>query len=273
MSKHFRTKLVIVHGFILLQAAREAELVRSRPSSQRLDLMHDLSLTAELLKAGEGKAETALLAGDPCVTIPAFAQSRHPSLLVLGTHGHGSLDRFILGSTAEAILRHSSRAVLTVGPQVNLLRAGELNIRRILYATDCSPESAHAAPTAVALCDAFEAELDVLNVLSSPWEQQQREIDRTKQHFSSAVATFLPGGSRQIVDSSTFVSVGEPQKEIQRHIENRKIDLLVLGLRRSTHLGMQNRTAGAFPIIAASSCPVVTVALGPVTVTQLVGAK
>jgi hypothetical protein len=38
--------------------------------------------------------------------------------------------------------------------------------------------------------------------------------------------------------------------------------LLVLGLRRNTHLGMQNKTSGAFPIIVKAKCPVITVAAG-----------
>src|ERR1035441_10367716 len=56
--------------------------------------------------------------------------------------------RHILGSTAEGILRHYYGSTLTIGPNVNILRAGALNIRRILYATDCTPEAAHAAPVA-----------------------------------------------------------------------------------------------------------------------------
>jgi hypothetical protein len=44
-------------------------------------------------------------------------------------------------------------------------------------------------------------------------------------------------------------------------LEEREIDLLILGLHRNTHLGMQNRTSGAFPIIVKKAkCPVVTVA-------------
>jgi nucleotide-binding universal stress UspA family protein len=37
----------------------------------------------------------------------------------MGTHGRGSLDRFVLGSTTEGVLRHSSGPALTVGPNVD----------------------------------------------------------------------------------------------------------------------------------------------------------
>jgi hypothetical protein len=81
---------------------------------------------------------------------------------VMGTYVRGSIDRFVLGSTAEGILRHSYGPALTVGPNVDVLHAGALKIHRILYATDCSAEAAHGARVAVALAEAFAARIDVL---------------------------------------------------------------------------------------------------------------
>jgi nucleotide-binding universal stress UspA family protein len=194
--------------------------------------------------------------------IPALVQSRGPALIVLGTHGRGSIDRFVLGSTAEAILRHSSGSTLTIGPNVDILHAGALNIRRILYATDCSPEAAHAAPVAVALAEAFSSELDVLNVVHSNDIDHPEQLHRLQQHFYGAVEEILPHEASKLCQPRTFVRVGRPHTDILKHIEEREIDMLILGLHRNTHLGMQNRTSGAFPIIVKANCPVVTVALG-----------
>ena len=232
---------------------------------QRANLKLDLALTAQELKCGRGITETVLLQGDPCQEVPAFAQTRRPVLIILGTHGRGSIDRYMLGSTAEQILRHFSGSTLTIGPNVNILHAGALNIRRILYATDCSPEAAHAAPVAVALAEAFSSELDVLNVVQSSDADRPGQPLRLQQHFYGAVEAILPDGAdgaRQICQPHTFVSVGKPHSAILKHLDEREIDLLILGLRRDTHLGMQNRTSGAFPIIVKAKCPVVTVARG-----------
>ncbi len=210
VSLRLLTKLVVAHGFTLVQAAREAELVTSRPSMQRRDLDHDLALTAQILTAGQGATEAVLLPGDPRNAIPELAQSRHPSLMVLGTHGGGSVNRFLLGSTAEGVLRHSTGAALTIGPQVNILHAGALNIRRILYATDCSAEAAHAAPVAVALSEAFQAELDVLNVVHSAQADHPDQIQTVQRHFYGAVESVLPQGATQVAEPHTFVCVGDP---------------------------------------------------------------
>jgi hypothetical protein len=56
--------------------------------------------------------------------------------------------------------------------------------------------------------------------------------------------------------------VGRPHLEILKHIDEREIGLLILGLRRNAHLGMLNRTSGAFPIIIEANCPVITAASG-----------
>lgn len=74
----------------------------------------------------------------------------------------------------------------------------------------------------------------------------------------------MPLQAKRFCDPRTFVSVGEAEQEILKHIRERGIDLLVLGLKRNALLGMQNRTAGAFPIIVAAPCPVLTIADGPV---------
>jgi nucleotide-binding universal stress UspA family protein len=262
VSVHFGTSLVIAHAFTLTQAALEVEAQKPLASQQRSNLNHVLKLTAEVLDAGRGTTETVLLEGDPSWVIPVLVNSRRPALIVLGTHGRGSIDRYVLGSTAEQILSHSTGSTLTIGPNVNILRAGALNIRRILYATDCSTEAAHAAPVAIALAEAFSSELDVLNVVHASDIDHPEQLRRLQQHFYGAVEAILPHGTGQICKPATFVRVGKPHTDILKHIEERNIDLLVLGLHRNTHLGMQNRTSGAFPIIVKANCPVITVALG-----------
>jgi nucleotide-binding universal stress UspA family protein len=262
VSVHFGTNLVVAHAFTLIQAALEVEAEKPLASKQRMNLNHDLMLMAEVLESGRGKTESVLVEGDPCRVIPVLAQQRGPGLVVLGTHGGGSIDRYVLGSAAEGILRHSSGPALTVGPNVNILRAGALQIKRILYATDCSVEAAHAAPVAVALASAFSADLDVLNVVYSRDIDHPEQLHRIQQHLYGAVEAVIPRNADQFCEPHTFVSVGQPHKEILKHIEDREIDLLILGLRRNTHLGMQNRTSGAFPVIVKAKCPVITVASG-----------
>src|ERR1700742_3355803 len=104
MSVHFGTSLVIAHAFTLSQAALEVEAEKPRTSLQRRDLGRELLLVAGELEGGRETTQTILIDGDPRKEIPALAAGKNPSLIVLGTHGGGSIDRLVLGSTAEGIL-------------------------------------------------------------------------------------------------------------------------------------------------------------------------
>jgi nucleotide-binding universal stress UspA family protein len=261
-SKHFASNLVVAHGFILTQAALEVEVEKPLSSQLRIDLFYELSRAAAALQAGRGDTETVLLDGDPRKAVPVLAHHRSPALVVMGTHGGGAIDRFILGSTAEGILRNSGEPALTVGPKVNTLVAGPLQVRRILYASDCTEEAAHGAVTAVAFAESFSAELDVLNVVRSSESDCPERLSRLQESFCRSVEAIMPKNARQVCEQRMFVSVGQPQATILKHVDERTIDLLILGLKRSKHFGSQSKTSGVFSIIVKARCPVLTVASG-----------
>jgi universal stress protein A len=52
--------------------------------------------------------------GDPVREILRVADEQHADLIVIGTHGRRGAARFLLGSTAERVVRHAHCAVLVV---------------------------------------------------------------------------------------------------------------------------------------------------------------
>jgi nucleotide-binding universal stress UspA family protein len=61
--------------------------------------------------------EHLLTEGDPAAEIVHLAQEIHCDLIVMGTQGRTGLDRLLMGSVAEAVLRKAPCPVLTVrGP-------------------------------------------------------------------------------------------------------------------------------------------------------------
>jgi nucleotide-binding universal stress UspA family protein len=53
--------------------------------------------------------------GDPATEVVAAAGEWRADLLVVGTHAHGVIAKFLLGSTAEAVVRRAQCPVVTVG--------------------------------------------------------------------------------------------------------------------------------------------------------------
>ena len=59
--------------------------------------------------------ECLLEAGEPAIEIVAAARAWGADVIVIGTHSHGRISNFFLGSTVESVVRHAPCPVLTVG--------------------------------------------------------------------------------------------------------------------------------------------------------------
>ena len=58
--------------------------------------------------------ETAVRRGSPARTITEYATDNDVDLVVMGTHGRSGLDRYLLGSVTERVVRTAPVPVLTV---------------------------------------------------------------------------------------------------------------------------------------------------------------
>lgn len=55
-----------------------------------------------------------LLEGDPATEIVRYAQDMNMDLIVMGTHGRTGLERMLMGSVAEKVMRDATCSVLVV---------------------------------------------------------------------------------------------------------------------------------------------------------------
>jgi len=81
---------------------------------RELSLKHGLELVEQagrlLSKAGY-KTQTEVEEGDPNSRIIDQAKKWKADLIVMGSHGRKGLDRFLMGSVAQAVSRHASCSV------------------------------------------------------------------------------------------------------------------------------------------------------------------
>lgn len=68
----------------------------------------------ETAKVAGIEVESVLLEGHPADEIVKFAEQNDIEMIVMGTLGKTGLDRFLLGSVAENVVRHSKIPVLVV---------------------------------------------------------------------------------------------------------------------------------------------------------------
>jgi nucleotide-binding universal stress UspA family protein len=69
--------------------------------------------------------EHHLVHGAPAEAITEFAESVDADLIVIGTHGRTGLNRMLMGSVAEAVVRHANRPVLTFKPKAAPEKTGD----------------------------------------------------------------------------------------------------------------------------------------------------
>jgi len=63
---------------------------------------------------GEVPVETAIREGNPSREIVEYARENDCDTVVMGTHGRGGIDRLLLGSVAERVVRATPVPVVTV---------------------------------------------------------------------------------------------------------------------------------------------------------------
>jgi nucleotide-binding universal stress UspA family protein len=258
LAAHFGCVLTLAHVFLPSQSAQEAEAKEGIVSEQRRLLQQRLELTTSVLARDAGKATSVLLEGDPSVVIPKLANEFSDAILVLGTHGGGSLGRHLLGSVAESILRKTAIPTLTAGQQV-ITSSKAPPFQRILYVTDSSPVASQAAPLACAFASSFSSRLEVVSVVDEregAVAQILAELDfRTQQEL----AANLVERCIHFQEPRSVTYSRQAHDEILRRLQEDSCDLLVLGIAQKSSLGFADRDSGAFRLIADSPCPVLTI--------------
>ncbi|NHN40323.1 universal stress protein [Halorubellus sp. JP-L1] len=73
-----------------------------------------LERVQELADPAGVDVETVVVDGSPSREIVHYAEDGGIDLIVMGTHGRGGIDRLLLGSVAERVVRASKVPVLTV---------------------------------------------------------------------------------------------------------------------------------------------------------------
>jgi nucleotide-binding universal stress UspA family protein len=193
LARHFGAELIVIHAFILSQSAREAESLAQIDSGERRQLAMQLRATAASLGSAGGQVRFHLLDGEPSEKIPAFADGIPHAMLVLGTHGGGSVERHLIGSVAERSLRRTACPTLTVGPQVPELHRRN-TFEHMLYAADCSEMASRAAPLACAMAHTFASTLKVISVIDDKAGPVADVLADLEFHTQQTIADQVGGG-------------------------------------------------------------------------------
>jgi nucleotide-binding universal stress UspA family protein len=96
--------------------AKEALIGKRKGHLAIKDVLHQFSEKVKEGQEGEGFITDDIIVerGNPVEEILKHAEERNCDLIVMGTHGHGTLEDVMIGSTARRIVRRSKIPVLVV---------------------------------------------------------------------------------------------------------------------------------------------------------------
>lgn len=211
-------------------------------------------LTNQLRRRGI-QARAILSEGQVADALEALVQQEKPSLLVTGTHGAHGLERLILGSTAEAILRKVSCPVLTVGPSCATVTRRTLALQTIVYATVVQHPSEAALLYAASLARELHAHVQLVHAIDEINDLPGNSLDKEIQTQSDLFAEALKGSDSKVTVHRVY---GEPVEAIVRRVIATKADLIVLGAERGRKLAAFMPAGVAYGLIRSAPCPVIT---------------
>ncbi|HYA85802.1 MAG TPA: universal stress protein [Nitrospirota bacterium] len=160
---------------------------------------------------------TLLKSGSPAELILKTLRAKAASeLVVMGTQGRTGIERMIIGSVAEEVIRHSRRPVMVIGPvaQTNVQDLGARKQIDMLVATDLSKNSRAAELYALSLAKRIGARVFLFHCLG--------DIYRAIIRASSTVSGWIPLNLDEILSQLRDSSHQSMNQKI-RYFESRGV--------------------------------------------------
>jgi nucleotide-binding universal stress UspA family protein len=248
-------RLRLVHASVLPVPDRPepsyvADWMLSEPSL-REELLARLREFGAPARAAGLRVEIATDAGEPSDLIVRWAERYRADLIAIGTEGRRGFEQWVLGSTAERVVRLSPVPVLTVSSHARPIPHG---IRNILCTLDrkSSPE---IAGFAAQLARNLGSAVTLLHVLD-PIGPSDRARVSIEHRLAECAA-----GMGDATHTSTLMRTGAPSRRIVETALSEPADLVVMGIHDgwwwTSDRGFLGSTADR--VIRTAPCAVVTV--------------
>lgn len=198
----------------------------------------------------------------PGKNILSYADDNTIDLIVMGTHGRRGVDRMLLGSVAEEVVRQASCPVCTV--RHALETAPSEAVRRVMVPIDFSEASVHALKHGRELALTYGAEIVALHaieevVLPMAYGMAPKQVDAeaVRPNVEKALADLL-AEHVGVEHARAEIRVGYPPQEILDAITDESIDWVVMGTHGRQGLNRLLMGSVAERIVRHASCPVLT---------------
>jgi nucleotide-binding universal stress UspA family protein len=263
VSRHalaYATAFSVAHGSRL----RVLYVVDAFPGGRtESDARGDLEAFLGGHKGAGHSIEAVVVTGDPKKEILHAATSELTDYIVMGTHGRGGFERFVIGSVTEHVLRKSKCPVLAVPPGDRKAAADGL-FRTVVCAVDFAPASVKALDHAEWLT-ASGGRWVLVHSISWPFGEgpglppEITALRATMEADAKDRMRALICDRRKDIQIDLRVDVGKPYAHILRAAEDVSADVIVGGLHSHATSDLALLGSTTRRVLHEAPCPVLTV--------------
>jgi len=230
---------------------------------EHVEVVEDLAEGVVEDLAGTGcDVEHAVRTAVPHTAILRYVREQDVDVIAMGTHGRTGVERYLLGSVTEKVVRLSDVPVLTVPGSDD--GAVTYPYEEVLVPTDGSGGATAAIAPAVDLASTYDARLHALSVVDTAAMGFDVRSATIVESLEEAARTAV----REVETRATAASVGAvetavvqdtPSQGIRSYVDEHDVDLVVMGTHG--HTGLERYLLGSVTekTVRTSSVPVMTV--------------
>jgi nucleotide-binding universal stress UspA family protein len=208
--------------------------------------------------------------GSPVSVILQTAESDGAHMLCLGTHGREGVERLVLGSVTEKVLRKAKCPVLTVSEPADDQAPKEAIFRTILCAMDFGTQSLKALEHSFSLAQESGGRLILFHAVEwfpdEPLWVGGPDVSGYKTGMEEQVRTRLekivPQEVRDWCEVEVVVRSGRAYRELLAAAQERKVDLIAMGVRGRNPLDIMLFGSTTQHVVRRAACPVLTISEG-----------
>jgi nucleotide-binding universal stress UspA family protein len=263
-----------VHALHVVAPVVVAELGQAIPTNDLYDRLmaqsrkelQKLSLKARRSKL---KLETEVRVGVIDVEILRAVRKAKADVLVMGTHGRRGLEKWILGSVTERLMRHCPIPLLAVPPKATG-SGTRLDIRNILVTTDFSEGTTDTMAYAFSIAQESQSNVTLLHVISDRSQSVTLLDGEPPQNTGKLRSTsingirrrleeFVPEQARLWCKVNVKVDAGTPYSVILKNIKAGRFGLVVMNLHGKGLVERALIGSTAERVVRAAECPVLLI--------------